>query len=578
MNENNMNFFNISQQFKDYQKFKEQAKQNISNQNITNKFDGLKSMYQTSQTATDTQTKQKSDTIVRLWEVAMKGREYAQKQWKDWSAANDERVINTLSDSLPNFKANLDNYMMDTGMDATGFAINMWWQQPEMEEENSSLWAWLLTAWAYWLWAATLLWGWVELVDRVLKPYNWSFDMSEKEAWSIQNDNVNKGKIKDYDRLIKQQEKVLDKAIKDNIWVEEAQAKLDYLKSSKEKVANELKVMTRKTVDTAADYNLRWLSKAGIWDEAKRKWEMMFETEILPALQNSKQTINIQELIDSIDIEELAKNDEDKLRAYADALEDLKNSYSDPKYAEYSMMDAQTLKSWLQGRTPQKFYKKKWLQAEITNELQELKWVLGSKIKNELHNKLSTEMWVDTATKYLDYANLMDIAKQWVKDRAASKSKQGFWNFQNFIKDKLSWVTSWPWLAIRKVRNFIDSIPSRISEAWKNILKEIEKNPKALLKKWLKWVKELLKMDAFMFAPDTREMANDVQYEVSLDLIKQRLNWKWVFKWKSEEEIEELLPMQTIMDTLQDEEFMQYLYNQWIDIEDIEKQLTNMSE
>jgi hypothetical protein len=66
MNENNMNFFNISQQFKDYQKFKEQAKQNISNQNITNKFDGLKSMYQTSQTATDTQTKQKSDTIVRL--------------------------------------------------------------------------------------------------------------------------------------------------------------------------------------------------------------------------------------------------------------------------------------------------------------------------------------------------------------------------------------------------------------------------------------------------------------------------------------------------------------------------------
>jgi hypothetical protein len=72
---------------------------------------------------------------------------------------------------------------------------------------------------------------------------------------------------------------------------------------------------------------------------------MMFETEILPALQNSKQTINIQELIDSIDIEELAKNDEDKPRAYADALEDLKNSYSDPKYAEYSMMDAQTLKS-----------------------------------------------------------------------------------------------------------------------------------------------------------------------------------------------------------------------------------------
>jgi hypothetical protein len=45
------------------------------------------------------------------------------------------------------------------------------------------------------------------------------------------------------------------------------------------------------------------------------------------------------------------------LSAYSDALEDLKNSYSDPKYAEYSMMDTQTLKSGIQGRTPQKFYK-----------------------------------------------------------------------------------------------------------------------------------------------------------------------------------------------------------------------------
>jgi hypothetical protein len=42
---------------------------------------------------------------------------------------------------------------------------------------------------------------------------------------------------------------------------------------------------------------------------------------------------------------ELAKNDPDKERAYLDALEDLKKSYSDPKFAEYSMKDTQTLKS-----------------------------------------------------------------------------------------------------------------------------------------------------------------------------------------------------------------------------------------
>lgn len=194
MNENNTNFFTISQQFKDYQRFKEQAKQNLSNQNITNKFDGLKNMYQTSQTATDTQTKQKSDTIVRLWEVAMKGREYASRQWKDWSAANDERVINTLSDNLPNFKANLDNYMMDTGMDATGFAINMWWQTPEVEEDKpleetfwQKLWdfgVWVIQSpWKFWY---NIIWQWI---DRAAKA------VSDKLEWSALQKRVTQAAI-----------------------------------------------------------------------------------------------------------------------------------------------------------------------------------------------------------------------------------------------------------------------------------------------------------------------------------------------------------------------------------------------
>lgn len=576
MNENN--FFNISQQFEDYQRFKEQAKQNISNQNITNKFDGLKKMYQTSQTATDPQTKQNSDTIVRLWEVAMKGREYAQKQWKDWSAANDERVINTLSDSLPNFKANLDNYMMDTGMDATGFAINMWWQQPEMEEEKSSdtlsqLWV----VWAYWLWGVWTLWGLTEAVDRIARPYDWSFSIKEDEAKSIQRDNVDKIKMDTYDTMEREalEELKAAEAAWDKKAIETANKKLKAAIEWHDKAFESSKTPTRKTVETAENYNLWWLNKANIWDKAKAEWELLFEQEIVPALKNSKQTVNVQELIDSIDVKDLAKWDPDKLSAYTDALEDLKNSFSDPKYAEYSMMDTQTLKSGIQGRTPQKFYKWK----EITNELQELKWILGSKLKNELHNNLSAEMWENTAIKYLDYSNLMDIANAGVKDRAQSLSKQGFGGFQNWVKDKLvTPLSSWPWLLIRKTRKFFESIPSKVSDTWKNILKEIEKNPKALLNKWLKWVKELLKLDAFMFAPDFREVADEVQYEVGLDLIKQRLNWKWVFKWKSEEEMEELLPMQAIMDTLQDEEFMQYLYKKWIDIEKLEKQLTNISE
>jgi ADP-dependent phosphofructokinase/glucokinase len=76
-------------------------------------------------------------------------------------------------------------------------------------------------------------------------------------------------------------------------------------------------------------------------------------------LEKSTSTINVQELIDGLaeDIQELAKNDPDKIKAYEDALGSLKESYSDGKFANYSLKDSQTLKSGLQGRTPQKFFK-----------------------------------------------------------------------------------------------------------------------------------------------------------------------------------------------------------------------------
>ncbi|MBO7696183.1 MAG: hypothetical protein J6T10_26405 [Methanobrevibacter sp.] len=64
-------------------------------------------------------------------------------------------------------------------------------------------------------------------------------------------------------------------------------------------------------------------------------------------MEKSTSTINVQGLIDDLtkDIADLAKNDPDKLKAYEDALESLKESYSDGKFANYSLKDSQTLKS-----------------------------------------------------------------------------------------------------------------------------------------------------------------------------------------------------------------------------------------
>jgi hypothetical protein len=81
-----------------------------------------------------------------------------------------------------------------------------------------------------------------------------------------------------------------------------------------------------------------------------------------------------------------------------------------------------------------------------------------------------------------------------------------------------------------------------------------------------------------LIMPDMREITEDVKNEMKLSFIKDRLSWKWMFKWKSEEEMEELLPIQSIWEILNNEEFVQYLYNKWIDIEELKKQLTNVSE
>ena len=326
-----------------------------------------------------------------------------------------------------------------------------------------------------------LIWAWYEATTAGLGSlsswawkwlYGMSFGMNEDEARSIQRDNANKIKMSTYDAMQEEALKELKAAQKawDEAAIEAANRKLKVAIEWHDKAFESSKAPTRKTVDTALDYDLYWRNKAVIWDKAKAEWELLFEQEIVPALKNSKQTVNVQELIDSIDVEDLAKWDPDKLAAYTDALEDLKTSFSDPKYAEYSMMDTQTLKSWIQGRTPQKFYKWK----EITNELQELKWILGSKLKNELHSKLSAELWENTAKLYLDYANLMDIAKAWVKDRANSLSKWGFGGFQNWVKDKaVTPVSSYGWDKLNKIWNWLKG-------------KSIKNIAKKLIKKW--WV------------------------------------------------------------------------------------------
>lgn len=133
MNENNTNSFqpnwfgNIWQQFDALKQYKEQAKQNISNQNINTGFDNIKSLYDTSLTATDPNTVKQAKNATKFSEAMMAWREEAAKHWKDWSNATDKNVYAELKNMYPDIYDKLKAYTTDDAMDVTGFKVSMWW-------------------------------------------------------------------------------------------------------------------------------------------------------------------------------------------------------------------------------------------------------------------------------------------------------------------------------------------------------------------------------------------------------------------------------------------------------------------
>ena len=336
-------------------------------------------------------------------------------------------------------------------------------------------------------WADATLYGAWKLSEKIgEKIYDLPIDSSMQEARKI---NQAWTKVMDAKEAVKDAKADLKAAKKTWEWIEEAQEALETAEKNL-KTAKWKKVV--KVADTAREYNvwgwiLEWWTSESRWIQASSKANQIFKKTIEPALEKSTAKINVQELINWLeeDIKDLAKNDPDKEMAYLDALEDLKASYKDPKFANYSMKDAQTLKSWLQGRTPQKFYKGK----EITNELQELKWILWSKLTNAVHTNLTKEIWEDSAKLYKDYANLKEYAGNMVKQSTNAWLKGWFWNFWSTTFHNLTdgasakvWLLLskwWKWVA---KSTWVEKAVNTVWDVWNYVVKNGKQFMKAT--KW----------------------------------------------------------------------------------------------
>lgn len=385
------------------------------------------------------------------------------------------------------FSEDIDDYDFDPTLlsdyDPEDWADTLW--EPNISDDS-----WIsnpLLNWWVWLWTVGLGGVWLNAAWRLSQwwwrqLYNLPIDPTIEEAYKKQSLWAD---VKDAEVEVKEAKSNLKDAKNSGEWVEEATKKLEQA----EKNLDNLKWKRIRTVaDTARDYNiwgwlLEWWTAESRWIQAQHELRQLWSNKIEKALEESSSTINLQELIDDLsnDIERLAKNDPDKLAAYKNALEDLKNSYKWTEYATYSMKDAQTLKSWLQWRTPQKFWK--W--QEITNELQELKWILSSKIKDEIHSILGREAWEDVAKLYLDYSNLKKYASSMAKQSTNAWMKQWFgWFWSNIYHNLTDWAFAKWWLLLDKVwwvfKKYTN--PKTYVNKINTLIKTIKSNPKLLLK------------------------------------------------------------------------------------------------
>jgi len=377
------------------------------------------------------------------------------------------------------------------------FLYKMWY-----EKKPSNKWKKIATQ--VWVWAG-VLWAidaglyvagaWAEQLWK--KVYELPIDSSIQEARQVQRAWV---QVKDAEVAVEDAKVELKEAKKTWEWIKKAEKALETAREDL-KTAKWKKVV--KVADTAREYNVwwwitEWWSAESRWIQAKSKANQIFKKTINPALENSKSTINVQELISEMWnpknwekslIEKMAKQDPAKQEELFEAWEQLKEEFGGEKFSKMSLKDSQELKSWLQGRTPKKFFRwKNAAEREITDAYKELRAVLWDKLKDSLHSKLSQELWEDTAKLYKDWANLTEYADDMAKQSTNAWLKQWFWNFWSSAYHKLTdWASAKVWLLLNKGWEMLKNAtnPKVWVDKAGDVIKSVKKNPKVLLK-WLK--------------------------------------------------------------------------------------------
>jgi len=182
----------ILDKLKAFDRFREQQKINLWNQNIDNQFKSMENLCTTSLSAKDPETQKKAKNCMKISEALMAGREAAAKNGKDWSNATDSQVYEALKEMYPDIKDRMATYIQDDNMDREWFKALMWWE----EKQKKTIWQSIkdILSWNSWNWYDTLplwlkstigtsLWLAEGVIDAWRRVWNNLWDIKEI-AWS----------------------------------------------------------------------------------------------------------------------------------------------------------------------------------------------------------------------------------------------------------------------------------------------------------------------------------------------------------------------------------------------------------
>lgn len=222
--------------------------------------------------------------------------------------------------------------------------------------------------------------------------------------------------------------------------------------------------------ETAFEKEITWTQKS-IWVKWIQEADTLWTNEIQPLLGSSKQRINKFDMFQHL--EKWIKQEAEAWRRWLleKALDKLKQEYTD-EAENFTLQQAQNIKSWLDKFTPAKAFK--W--EDITAPYSDLKHEMANYLRGNIHNKLSTEFWVNSANNYATWANLSKLRDVWIK----------------WIQTWWEWFLTTPWGSQTLISEVYNQLMTPIKTKWWLTLYKVWDYFTVIWPTWLKTFQDYL--------------------------------------------------------------------------------------